>query len=684
MLLHQINNRSHIPLITLVLGALLVLFKVPCANAAEFEGTVLVSGPMSVQLTYDKEAIEPQKAPVQSSVAKVDCRGGSLVAAMDCVTEHIESAGTTSSADGQTRERGSAEEDTEGRPAIHVTMSGKITPMVVDQGNGKFLLQIESAMSIPQWSAGTPRDIIKRAAQDDVALKVGLRQWSMQLTASQLQKEPEQEADFSAPFSNLSLFTVRAPQPQSFKVVWRSAWCDQLEEEFRQAQTDYIAHVSSMPVLDQIELVTRTLDEIEDALSLTAEGSTAAADKVAELTELKTVNEKLDELMDDTGGLSSALTGALEDIKTRLGKEHEKLMKSTGIGDPLSKVQKGLEKNAKTMKQVAETIEGMNNSIKELGKLFSAADGKASDQLRAFKDYFGAVQEKLGPLIKAIPGLGVFLDLYGQAIGQIADSAERIEKIVDQRNKQARDAGIPEPYVKTKTARERAEAEKNRLEKQMNDLADRIAKECPGFDLSGQEYGEIQAIEDAKHRAHEACQDRRMNLSDEARIRREFRDASRGYSAKNVTRAQDSYADMLSAYKELQNLYNKVKRNSVKTKDDRALVNNYFKSYYTDERRTSEYERNRGRYIGGRYTKDDVTELGFYVDDQKRLLRQAQSKRNEEREKKARYDKAKAANDALNSNNRDYRNCVKNYIQSLAKESGWNQRLVEVLNSEVF
>lgn len=684
MFLHALHSRFRVPFITLIAGVLPVFLAVPCASAKDPAGEVQVSGPMSVQLTYDEAAIEPQDTDQQTSSTEVDCGGGSLLAAMDCVTEHIESAGSTSTDSGQTRERGTAAEDTEGRPAIHVTMSGTVTPKVTDLGEGRYLLKIESSLSVPQFSPGTPRDVVTRAARDDVALKVGLREWKLQLTAAELQAEPEQVADFSGPFGKLSLFKVQAPQPQTFRVFWRSAQCDELEAEFQQAQTDYIAHVSSMPVLDQIELVTGTLDEIEDALKLTAEGTSKGAEYISEGTELKTVNEKLDELKEETDGLSSALTGALEDIKKRLAEEHEKLMKSSRVGDAALKVQKGLEKNSKMMTEVAETINGLNGNIKKLGELFQVADGKASDQLRAFKDYYGEVQEWLGPLVKAIPGLGVFLDLYGQAIGQIADSAERIEKVVDERNRQARDAGIPEPYIKARTARERAEAEKNRLEKKMNELADRIARECPGFDLSGQKYGEIQAIEDAKHRAHDACEDKRMNLSDEARIRSEFRDASRGYSSRNVTDAEEIYADKLTGYKELQNLYNKVKRNSVRSREDRKQVAKYFELYFKDENRISKYERNETRYLNGSYTQDDVTELESYMKDQQQQLRQAQNKRNEEREKKARYNKAKAANDALNSNNRDYRNCVKNFIQGLAKDKGWNQRLVEVLNSEVF
>ncbi len=678
MFSHQLIGHNHLAVIALASGTLLSLLAWPQAHATEPEGKVLVSGPLSVQLTYDKDAIESQKPSAPSSNGEVECSGGGLLGAMNCVTLKIENAGTTSSA---TREKGTAEEGTEGRPAIHVIMSGRVIPTVTDQGNGQFLIQIKDVISMPQFSTGTPGDIKSSAARDEATLKLGLRRWSKQLTVSELQAQPEQEVDFSSPFDQLSLFTVRAPNPQSFKVFWRSSQCDQLEEDFRQAQTDYIAHVSSMPVLDQIELVTRTMDEIEDALSLTAKGSTAVADNIAEITELTTVNEKFDELMEETDGLSSALTGALDDIRTRLGEEHERLMKSTGLGDPLSKVQKGLEQNAKTMKKVATAIADMNSNIKKLGELFEVADGNASTQLRAFKDYFGAVQEKLGPLIKAIPGLGVFLDLYGQAIGQIADSAERIEKVVNERNLQARKAGIPEPYVKTKTARERAAAEKKRLENKMNDLAGRIARECPSFDLSGEEYGEIQAIEDAKYRAHDACQDKRMSLSDEARIRRDFRDASRGYSARNVSDAEDNYANMLDAYKELQNMNRKVARNSVRSREERARVAKYFKLYYQDKKRISEYEDNEVRYFSGRYTKDDMTVLDDYLKGLKQRLRQTQKERNQKREKKARYDKAKVANDALNSNNQDYHNCVKKFVQGLARENGWDPRLVEVLNS---
>ena len=53
----------------------------------------------------------------------------------------------------------------------------------------------------------------------------------------------------------------------------------------------------------------------------------------------------------------------------------------------------------------------------------------------------------VGGLVKAIPVLGVFLDLHAQAIGQIADSAEQIEAIVEGRNKLAKELGTYEDEV---------------------------------------------------------------------------------------------------------------------------------------------------------------------------------------------------------------------------------------------
>ena len=655
----------------------------PSELAAESKGEVRVSGPMTVELTYDKAAVEPEEtAPSQGGAAKVECSGGGLMGAVDCVTQHIGAAGSASGSQEGTRERGSSGAETEGRPAIHVTMTGTVTPVVIERDDGTYLLQVKDAISMPRFSPGTPGDIRKRASRDEAAIKLGLRRWSMTLTADQLQDEPEQVADFSGPFSSLSLFTtVRAPQPQSFNVYWRSGHCDELEREFVQAQSDYIAHVSAMPVLDQIDLVTGTMDEIETALKLTAEGTAGVADDVSNVTELTSVNKKLDELMEETGGLSSALSNALEGVKTSLGEEHQRLMQASGIGEPLSQVKEGLEKNAEMMEEVASAISDMNGTAKELGRLVKAADGDASEQLRMFQDYFGAVHERLGPLVDAIPGLGVFLNLYGEAIGQIADSAERIENIVNERNRQAREAGIPEPYVKARTARERAEAERVRLEQRMNELADRVGAECPGFDLSGQEYGEIQAIEDAKHRAREACEDTRMNLTNASRIRTEYREADRNFSGINLTEAENSYADRLASYKELRNLYDKVKRNSVRSNDDRFRVRDYLKSYYQNERRISEYNRNENRYLVGNYTNDDISALGDHSAYKKRELRGAMQTRDAERARKDRYDRAKAASDALSSDNEKYRDCVGNFIRGLARDKGWDMRLVEVLNS---
>jgi hypothetical protein len=341
------------------------------------------------------------------------------------------------------------------------------------------------------------------------------------------------------------------------------------------------------------------------------------------------------------------------------------------------------------MKKVASTVKKLNGYIKDLEKLVKAADGEASDQLRVFNEYFGKVKDKLGPLIKMIPGLGVFLELYSQAIEQIADSVEQIEEIRDERNRQAREAGIPEPYIKTKTARERAEAEKNKLYKKMTDLGNRIAKECPGMDLSGQEYGEIQEIEDAKYEAEQACGGKDQNLIDEWRIRKEYRLAKRRFSQKALDRAESTYTRMREEQSKRKSLYEKARRArtfSKLSREDWAQINEYLRLHFRGKGQDSVYERNEVRYKDRKkkYNSEDIDALRTYINARNQDVREAFNKRNKVRESGKRYRRAKAANDALDNKIRVYRDCVRKHIKRLANEKEWNPRLVEVLNSSYF
>ena len=571
-------------------------------------------------------------------------------------------------------------------PAIKVTMSGTITPMVEALGSGMFRLTVADEISMPQFSPETPGHIKSQAARDEARLKLGLRKWQQVLSSEDLESQPVQLADISSPFSKLTLFSLQRPKVPEFKVFWRKGTCDNLEKEFKQTQTDYIALVSSIPVLDQFEVVTRSMDEIKDALDLTAEGVSGVAANIGEVTELTSVNAKIDGLMEETEGLSESLTQALERVKDHVGKEHKRLLESTGVGKPLAKVKEGLEKSSETMSKVSAAVDDLNKHVKMLERLVQTSDAEASEQLKTFEKYFGLVKEELGPLLKLIPGLGVFFDLYGQAIKQIADSAKQIEEIRDKRNRQARKVGIPEPYVKMKTARERNEAEKNKFLKKMNDLGAQIAEDCPGIDLSGPEYGTIQKIEDAQVEAEKYCEDRSQSWDDERRIRREYRLARRGFRQENLDSKIDTYKQMREAQGQRIILIKKARKASTLSKRERAQINGYLEQYYTDKNLYTVYEENKIRYFNEKeeYKKEDLEVFLAYIRTKKSELKNALNSISQLKENGKRFRKAKAANDAIDKKKQNFRSCVKNYVLELSDKEGWDRGLVELLNSRYF
>lgn len=654
---------------------LIVPLLTPATAGAAEDGTLRISDPFPVKLTFDRAG----KAAVPATPVKTKekCTGGGLLGAMNCVTERIEHAG-----EGDGGSAGSPAE-----PPISITMSGTVTPKAAAIDDETFRLTLDVAIGPPQFSPSIsqiPGDILKNTARDERSVKQALKSWQVVLKKSDLEENPRQEHSFAGAFSGLALFQVLAPSERAVRVSWESAQCDLLQQEYLAAQRAYEEAMSAMPVLDQFELVTRTLDEISETLGVSAEDLKANAGKIGQITDESPAEEKIGELMDETRGLSESLTGALENMQNAIKKEREELLKLSKLGKPLEGVKEGLEKSAETFAKVSEAVADINKKIRMLEGLVETADASPSQQLKAFQEYFEDSRELVGGLVKAIPGLGVFLDLYGQAIGQIAESAERIEAIVDERKKLARELGIPSPYITLGNARERAAREQQKLYENLKALGARLAKSCPGVSMATADYNQFDEMEDAVARGRQACRKRQPDSTTQARVWSDLKAARTAYYKDDpdvlrplYRREKASYDGKLARYKQL------LENPGGFGREEMVDFLNDIKAFYTDKKRISEYERVKVQIMqGGGISRAARAEYrAFLQNDVLADLKNRYNRLQNAAKVKKAYLAAKQAHEDLRARQKSYRDCVREYVRQLAARNGWDQRLVDVLSS---
>lgn len=660
---------------------LMFLLLVPAVAGTAAEGELHVSDPFPVKLTFDR-AGKPA-VPAVPRKPKRDCSGLGLVEKINCVAKAIENAG----------EGGGGSAGSPAKPPISITMSGVITPKITIVDDDTFLLTFDVAIPPPKFSPSRsqiPGDVIRKAVQDERSVKQALKSWQKPLKKSALVKNPRQNRSFDAVFSGLSLFQVRAPDPDPdlnqrvVKIYWEDAQCKPLEQEFLAAQRAYEEALSAMPVLKQFELVTRTLDEITDTLGATAKGLTSTAGKIGEATGKSPVEKKLGELMVETKGLSESFTGALEKIQKAIKKERTKLLKLSKLGKPLKGVQAGLKKSAATFKKVSKAAADINKKIRMLESLVRTADASPSEQLRSFKEYFEQSRELVGGLVKAIPGLGVFLDLYAQAIGQIADSAEQIEAIVEGRKKLAKELGIPSPYITLGNARDRAAREQRKLYQRVKALTARLVKMCPGVNMTTAGYDQINEMEDAAARGRHACRKQQPTMSAQSRMWRNLQAARIAYYKDNEDTLRPRYRKEKARYDGKLARYRQLLANPGGfSRKERGAFLKDVKTFYTEAKRIAEYRRVEARIIQGRGLSNAArAEYRMFLKrNVLNPLKRLYSRLQKARKAKKTYLAAKQAHEDMRARWRNYSGCVKKYVRQLAARKGWDQRMVDALTS---
>lgn len=303
--------------------------------------------------------------------------------------------------------------------------------------------------------------------------------------------------------------------------------CDALRQAYQDKQSEILAAEAALDFEEQFELVQRTLDEIEEAMSGSADDADAVAEKIGQLLDL-----------------------------TRTSHE--------GIRDAAGQIQDALGKLSGAAGAVNDAIDQIQTATGYLDKINNASKASPREALQIFGEYFGDISSAVEPLVDRIPALGAFLTIYARAIESAAAIAGQLDDEVRRRDRLMREFGpdgAGDLYVHGLTPRQRIEAHKRELYRQLEELAERLEDEC-----GERAEPDEDPLERARDLARRACQGAaREVLADEYQsAHRDWRRANR-----SLNETQQALRDNRRS---MQTVQDKVDWERQQIADDQDLV----------------------------------------------------------------------------------------------------------------
>ena len=627
------------------------------------EDRVFVSGPLTVKLYY----VPPYK-PLEVSGVPIEVSAGTkrLFASLE-------------GKDAQLAIRSEV--------ILRAELKGVVTPMieVIEEGRSYMIRLDMTKMQRPtkltgQFDSQTKKEIVS----DEIKVKKFLRSWSVSIGPEELAeiKETENKSEayfFHEAFHGLARLKRVRPEEPKVEVSVTSSDCFELNVEFLNAQQDYLELEATIPFAQQFEVMTRTMLEIQDALAATGKDLGDAEGEMDKFFDGTPLEEKLKEYIEKSRGLSQKLTESLEGIKETIKEEHEAIIEATRtFSEPLEKVKDGLGKAQKTMEKVNTAVKEINSYIATAKIMVDARNMSGPNTIKAFGDFFGEITDKLDPLLKTIPVIGVFLDIYAQAIQQIAISAEKIEEVVNDRNQLAalmRATGDPwfrNPYIILNTEQERLKKKRSELFNRTQILKNKLARECRVEVPWLEEYDHYDEIEDATIMAEEVC---------ENAFEKVFVDLKKELDINALDRI-DLNSKIDAIYKDVYIKYKKKKRKMEKQKITRDGYDNLLAGYREMLARQDKLKKKQDLTVNER---DELNySLNQKINDTRRKLifwKANIQEFNEVKKKLKRYEEAKKKIEGLKAKIKE---CKRNYIKTLAKEKGWKMSTIKVIHFDLF
>jgi hypothetical protein len=170
----------------------------------------------------------------------------------------------------------------------------------------------------------------------------------------------------------------------------------------------------------------KTWDELTERLN-------ELEQELTPLEEVSQTNQAVDELRAMLQSTAKGTEGAKEELEDYVGKlrdlggEIEEYLDDPSVQELTSGVGEGLGEFQDALEAVDQEVGRLDEVLDQIQKYMEYEDAPADQQLEALADAFEQAVDKLGPLIKRIPGLGTFFEIYALAIRRIAESVGSIQ-----------------------------------------------------------------------------------------------------------------------------------------------------------------------------------------------------------------------------------------------------------------
>ena len=434
-------------------------------------------------------------------------------------------------------------------------------------------------LTVEEFGIGDPREILKlsqpdrvdlsiyraglnqRGEYEDMAIKWGEHYLPGRTAMATLEHTVEEAGDYYVVIQRQGTWNARYTVRVDVIAGPENEECNRLLEEYRQKRREYLEFAGAISFAQRFDEVNEAIQMVKEAMENTQEETKSFVEDVEKvdklLNKVKLSNEKLKELLKGVSG--------------------------------------GLESSSNLMEKANEALGKLDTAMGILEPLVHAQEASPSEALEQFANYFENVTEAIGPLVKAIPVLGAFLEIYVDGIKNCAQSAEQIEKIVQKYDRLYESFDLPERehlYMHPKTPEETQLEKKREMEDELNTLAQKLLDEC-GIDVNTEEepadtsiYGDIDRAADEARRqctTPKRAYDDATILENSLRTQEPKQLVLCEYYKKAMTEIQPEFNELVKLREELESLNKEIESlrsvsySSMTDEERRELDNKLFR-----------------------------------------------------------------------------------------------------------
>jgi hypothetical protein len=419
-------------------------------------------------------------------------------------------------------------------------------------------------------------------------------------------------------------------------LVFKNKECEALINKYNQKNREYMEFAGAIDFAQIFYEVNNSIDILKQSMDNTKDETSAVAENM----------EKVINLYDKVDQSSNKLKVLLKGVKG------------------------GLESSSNLMGNVNKALENIDAYRGILKELVGARNATPKETLEGFANYFENITGVLGPLIKGIPVLGAFLDLYIEGIRACSESAEKIDAIVEERNRLYKDlTGKKNLYIRPETPNERQLKKKLEMEKELENLAQKLLDDCD-IDVYEETNTNVYSETD------QAYNDARMHCVSQSEA---YHDA--GVIVSNLIQKERSLSAKWSRLNkpnyEIKQDYDKYIRYHKELRDLGPVP--VYKSSMTQEQKNKialDGPKRSNLIAAIKKLKEKLKRNNYRkkIENFKQITIDLETTRNE----------LKSTKDKMNNRRQEWQQCQRDYLLKWGADNEWNERTIRALYYDLF